>query len=513
MNHKMIAAKKTRMAALLLACMCAAGTVSACADAGTKTSETQTTAAAASRTTESVEEEPTGNGRSEIRDALPDTLDFGGATVRVLTRGGDDDVKIEFYSEGINGEVVNDAVFMRNEAVEERLNLKMEVLLINETRHTHLAETIRKSVQADSKDFDMTANAMYNMNTLALEGLFFDLQTLDYLDFSQPWWNQAYLNLTSYEGRNYSAFGELSQTMISGAFCMFFNKAMFREFYPDDPSLYETVNAGEWTLDKMIAYCTPLYADLNGNGKADEGDRFGHYFTDTKTLGCDSFTGGCNVNLLVKNKDGSYAFNGVSDRTVKFYEKMGELLFENNNTCRLPYNNEDIMKTMKNDQTMFTTWMLTGINYLRDMKEDFGIIPMPKLDETQENYNAFCHDGSSGFGIPVTAENPDTVAAFLEAMSAETYRIVTPAYFETALKGKYSRDDETSKMLDLIVSGIYLDIAYIYGGSLGAPIDIMRGIFANSTACEKAVSTMTKKEKSILAMMDKILQQYAEIES
>ena len=186
-------------------------------------------------------------------------------------------------------------------------------------------------------------------------------------------------------------------------------------------------------------------------------------------------------------------------------------LFENNNTCRLPYNNEDIMKTMVNDQTMFTTWMLTGINYLRDMKDDFGIIPMPKLDETQKEYNAFCHDGSSSFSIPITENSPNMVAAFLEAMCAETYRTVTPAYFETALKGKYSRDSETSQMLDLIVSGIYLDIAYIYGDNLQSPIGDLRTILGSPTAHSKAVSTMTSKEKQMLKRMDTIIKEYESI--
>ena len=198
---------------------------------------------------------------------------------------------------------------------------------------------------------------------------------------------------------------------------------------------------------------------------------------------------------------------------MTFFEKMETLLFENNNTCRLPYNDETIMKTMINEQTMFTTWMLTGVNYLRDMEKDYGIIPMPKLDEQQDQYTAFCHDGSSAFCIPVTQNTPDTVAAFLEAMCAETYRVVTPAYFETALKGKYSRDNETSQMLDLIVSGIYLDIAYIYGQNLNTPIDAIRGILGSSSACSKALSTMASKEKSILKNMETIIKKYEQIES
>ncbi|MCQ2431924.1 MAG: hypothetical protein MJ175_04895 [Clostridia bacterium] len=456
-------------------------------------------------------EEP-GNGRSDVKDSLPADLDFGGAEVRLLTRGGDADTEIEFYSEKENGEVVNDAVFIRNSRVEDRLHIKLKLELDrNATRHASISDSISKFVRAGSDEYEVVGSSTYGIMPQTMEGMFLDLNTLDFLDFSQPWWNQAFLEMTDFDGHNYAVIGELSQTMISGTFCMFFNKDMFREFYPDDPSLYETVESGTWTLEKMISYCTPLYQDINGDGKANEGDRFGHYFTNTQTLEADAFVGGCGVGLLNKNEAGEAVYSGISERTVKFTELMNELLFQNNNTCRLPNNNETIMDTMVNEQTLFTSWMLTGVNYLRDMKADYGIIPMPKLDESQPSYMAYVHDGSTAFGVPTTAQKTDLAACFLEAMSAETYRVVTPAYFETALKGKYSRDEETSRMLDLIVSGVYLDPSYVYGQSLGAPISKMRDILASAKACEKAVSTLTKYEKSILKSWDKIISAYETI--
>ncbi len=501
--------QKLHHISILLVCLTAAGTLLACGNEPTEqVGSVQDTAAEA--VTEDAE---SGNGRSDAADTLPDNLDYAGTVIRVKSRGGDIDVKAEFYSEGVDGEVINDAVYARNKAVEERLNVILEIILTDGTRHSEFGNDIRNSVMADSDDFDLAANAMYNQIPLSLDGMFLDLNALDYLDFSQPWWNQAFSEMTSYEGRNYLCMGELSQTMISGAFCMFFNKTIFNEFYPDDPSLYETVNAGTWTLDKLISYCTPLYADLNGNGQADEYDRYGNYYRNEKSLGADSFAGGCNLNILMKNNDGTYTYNGTGERTASFVEKMEELLFENNNTFRWTYNDDTVMTAMLDEQVLFLTWMLTGINDLRDMEDDYGIIPMPKLDEAQENYNAFCHDGSSAFALPVTVNEPNMIAAFLEAMAAETYRVVTPAYFETALKGKYSRDDETSQMLDLIVDGIYLDIAYIYGQNLGTPIDMIRGILANSAACGKAISTLAAKEKSILKQMDQILEKYSDIES
>lgn len=508
--------KNTRTLAWLLACFMAAGLVS-CSSGGTneETSAADTAGQVSSDTaaeTEEIVEEPQGNGRSEVKDSLPETLDFEGAEVRVFSRGGDKDTLMEFSAEEMTGDVVNDAVYSRNLAVQERLNVTMNLILDTTlTRHNGAGNAIRASVTAGSDDYDLISNAMYNTMPLVIDNMFLPLNTLPYLDFSAPWYNQAFLETTNLNGNNYVIMGELSQTMISGTFSMFFNKTLFDEYYNGSENLYDIVNEGEWTLDKMASLCEPLYTDTNGDGIANEGDTFGHFFTDTKTLGADSFFGAAKIDYLAKAEDGSFVFNGTSERMIEFTEKMHKLLFENNNTLRTPNNNDQIMDIMKNHETVFTTWMLSGIDYLRDMEDDFGIIPMPKLNETQETYTSYIHDGSSAFTIPVTTQNTDVTAAFLEAMSAESYRVVTPAYFETAIKSKYSRDSETSQMLDLIVSGVYLDYSYIYGQSLGAPIDVIRGILADATSCENAQSKLKGLEKATLKMFDKVVEKYQDL--
>ena len=106
-----------------------------CADAsdpqtGAATEGGETTAAETSSVTEDAS-----YGRSGTRDNLPDTLDFGGETVRVLSRSADYDTRIEFLAQDSSGDVVEDAVYRRNLQVMERLNLTMEVIEVNETRH------------------------------------------------------------------------------------------------------------------------------------------------------------------------------------------------------------------------------------------------------------------------------------------------------------------------------------------------------------------------------------------
>lgn len=508
--------KSTRILAWLLACFMAAGLIS-CSSGGTneETSSADTAEPTVSDTVgvpEEIPEEPQGNGRSEVEDSLPDMMDFEGLEIRVFSRGGDKDTLMEFSAEEMTGDVVNDAVFSRNLAVQERLNVKMNLILdTGLSRHSGAGDTIRASVTAGSDDYDLIGNAMYNTMPLVVDNMFLPLNNLPYLDFTAPWYNQAFLETTNLNGNNYVLMGELSQTMISGTFSMFFNKTLFDEYYNGSENLYDIVSEGTWTLDKMASLCEPLYTDTNGDGIANEGDTFGHFFTNTQTLGADAFFGAAKVEYIAKTDEDTYVYNGNSERMVEFTEKMHKLLFEGNNTLRTPNNNEQIMDIMKSHQAVFTTWMLGGIDYLRDMEDDFGIIPMPKLNEAQTSYTSYIHDGSSAFTVPVTAQNTEATAAYLEAMSAESYRVVTPAYFETAIKSKYSRDSETSQMLDLIVSGVYLDYSYIYGQSLGAPISVIRDILANATNCENAQSKLKSLEKATLRSFDKILDKYQDL--
>jgi ABC-type glycerol-3-phosphate transport system substrate-binding protein len=506
---------KQKALSLFLALLMLAGTAS-CSGGGTnEETEPQSTAVGAAdpsvQDAAAAEDEPEGNGRSDVKDSLPDDLDFGGATLHFYTRGGDRDTLMEFQAEELNGEVVNDAVYARNLEGQERLNIAMDLILAPVNIHGGTNDQIRKSVSSGSNDYDLLGNGMYSMMSLTMENILLPMNELPYLDFSAPWYNHAFLETTNLNGHNYTVMGELGQTMISGSFVMFFNKTLFDTFYNGEINLYQIVNEGEWTIDKMTSLCEPVYQDANGNGEADEGDIFGHYFTNTDTLGADAFYGASRIEYLKKDESGTWFFNATCDRMVTFTEKMHKLLFEGTNTLRLPYNNDDIMNTMKADQTIFVTWMLSGIDLLRDMESDFGILPMPKLDTAQEKYAEYVHDASTSFSIPVTEQDPAMVAAFLEAMSAESFRTVTPAYFETALKAKYSRDSETSQMLDIIVDGIYLDLSYIFGGSVNAPIGKIRGILASDRNCENAVSSLAKQEKATMKSLEKLLQKYEDI--
>lgn len=69
--------------------------------------------------------------------------------------------------------------------------------------------------------------------------------------------------------------------------------------------------------------------------------------------------------------------------------------------------------------------------------------------------------------------------AVLEVMAAESYRRVTPEYYETALKTQYMDDPALWEMLDMITGNIKLDAGVLYTKVLDSVHQKLRTIINN----------------------------------
>ena len=80
---------------------------------------------------------------------------------------------------------------------------------------------------------------------------------------------------------------------------------------------------------------------------------------------------------------------------------------------------------------------------------------------------------------------------------------MVPAYYETALKTKYTRDDESIAMIDMIVDSRVFDLGYVYDAWNGASFIFQTLISANNPAFE---SYWASNEKKITAYYnDKVI--------
>jgi len=489
--------KNQRMLAGLLAALMLAG----CGNTSVEESKAQTDAAVV-ETKEQAE-----ITRENMPDTLPADLDFGGKTVTILHRGADRDVQVEINAED-TGDAVDSSIFNRNILVEDRLNVKFDYVTTNDEVHagTEVNALIQAAVVAGDPTYDFAGNHMSQTTPLILSNHFYNLNNLPYLDFDMPWWNQSFSRHISLHDKLYTAVGDLSQTMLRGSYVTFCNMKLLKDYY-GDYNIFDTVRAGEWTMDEFMRLAD-MYHDVNGDSKADYDDVYG-VVRDAVGLISDALLGSTQVNLIT-TKDSSVPELAFQDeRTYTYTEKTKKLLFENNYCWKEDYTT--LTGKLVNDTAMLCIYRLSLSESMRDMESDYAILPCPKLDETQSTYSGFTHNGFSVFVIPLSAGDPELSAAVLEALCAESYRSCTMSYYQTTVKEKLARDENVADMIDLIYNGIRFDFGYVYSASLNNLILVFRSDI-NQKSTSNAASTLAGITEVTQSKLDAILEAYEALE-
>ena len=409
-------------------------------------------------TNEQSNEEYTGL-RENTPDSLPE-LDYDGMTVRIAHRGDEITYRVETVGEE-TGDIVSDAVWARNRSVEERLNVKLEFIAGQSDYEAYMSD-IRKIIMAGEDLYDIIDAIQWRVVPQAIEGLYHNLIDAPYLDFSKPWWSNEYMNEISVTtNTRFLLSGDISIWQLRNMSCMYFNKGLYEENFGDPNSLYQTVLDGNWTYELLNQYVKDIYRDINSDGITDENDILG--IGSTPVAQTDHFAYTAGLSFTDRDADGYPMLLQDQSRNVEIVENLYRLYYENPGTIIYSSANamdNELIKLFTDGRMLFYPNRFYTAELLRDMTDPYGIIPFPKLDEEQQNYSALVHDGTTLFAIPVTKVDIEPSCAVLEAMCAENYRTVTPAYYEVALKIKYTQDDISAEIIDMIHENVRTDFIY-----------------------------------------------------
>lgn len=442
------------------------------------------------------------NDRSQMKDNLPDTLDFGGRTFSIYVHP--EAEKYSIGSEDHVGDIVNDAVVARNMAVEERLN----IVLNPELQTSVDGNVISTMITAGDASFDLFTGYQYELTKLVTGGGVCNLYDLEYLDFDQPWWWVNYMSeLELGDDSRFFAVGDYFLTALSYARTVFYNKDLYAQYYDNADGLYGMVLNGTWTLDTMSQIARDVYIDLNNDGKTDENDQLG-YVTYLTMSSVDPFVYGTDIEFSRRADDGNVELTMMHNEAISLAEKLVNFFWQAGSISQLASGAENVQIFSRGNTMFLGNAMLATAEDLRDMDKNFGMIPYPKYDEEQEAYRSLVHDGAPIGFINGSSENLDIAGAVLEALNAETYRAVTPVWYETALKIKYSRDDASSQMIDLIHDSITTNFIFAYNYALGDIGMIYRDLVTKNST--DYVSTLEKREARATKLLAKLYESFSE---
>ena len=406
-----------------------------------------TTDSEASSVTDEITEEET--------EALPD-VKYNGEEFRIIAQADGNRHYDVFAEEADNNDSVRDAVYQRNKTVEDRFEVK---IVVEYDVFSNVNAAIDRMVKSGTDDFDLCFVHMVTGAALALDHDFVPFEKLKYIDLSKPWWDQSLKQGFSIGNELFLANGDISPSSFSTTSCLYFNKKIMERNDLEYP--YELVKSGKWTLDRLIEYTKDFTRDVDGDGKIDP-----HGASDTFGLTSWAYDVpyslyyGAGGSLVSKDEKDMPFYDPQIERDERIYSKIYDVVINNNAYYEnADYNN--VGQLFINGQAMFYDASLLLADRLRGMNDDFGIIPLPKYDETQKEYRSFVNGASNMICVPASCQDLERASIITEALAEEAYKTVTPVLYETYLKRKVTRDADSDEMIDYIIRNRVFDMGYI----------------------------------------------------
>ena len=448
----------------------------------------------------------------ELKSPIPENVKFGGNEIRILNCTYFQEEIVFVNAEEEIGEIVNDAVFRRNLKVQNDLDVTFKFIDIAMQSGGNFSQMVRNSVNAGSDDYDILFGVQFDAVQLATVGVYKNLVDMPYINLDNPWWPAKHIQEEYSIGKEvlYFLAGDISLNFVRNMGCAYFNKQIYADNFGDPDDFFKLILDGKWTHDKLSEMARSAYKDLNGDGKFDDGDQYGGVVITSNLT--DHFTYAAGVRVTARDENGIPYLVMNNERTINYVNKLHSLYYGNDGIRIFPSteetNNVHVPAKFMRDELLFSFGWFYISEFLRDMTSDYGIIPFPKLDESQPTYLSLAHDIVPLYSAPVTCSKAEAVGAVLESMAFESYRTVLPAYYETALKIKYTRNanEDAIKIIDTIHANVTTDFGYIYNYTLNNIGLILRDLMGSKSA--DFASRYERGEDRVQASLEKIVAAY-----
>ena len=403
------------------------------------------------------------------------------------------------------GDTFYTQVAARNDMIEELYGVTLQVAKIDNPR-----QAIEEDAQTGGRIYDAAViHVVEDAAPLAQGDLLANLYGLSNFDSNAPWWDASANEAYSIGEKLYFTTGDITIMNKANTWCILFNKQMITDYNLENP--YELFKEGTWTFDKLAEMASSVHNVTDYVADMTNPDAV--YGMVTSYGDALEFYGGAGMTLCDKDAENnpSLAF-GSSEASVSLAETILTRLRDANwkvyaQTAGVGM--QPAFELFWSGRALFRPSGFTAVTKCRSLaKMAFGILPMPKMTETQEGYYTTSH-GTFAACIPKNCADPEFSAYMLDAYAAGAKNYITPAYVEVNLLGKSLRDDESEEILYYIYSHILYDVGRIY--NFGQVSAIMTNLAKSSSV--DVTSTLESVRDSIELEILDLIDDYKENET
>ncbi len=439
----------TLLLALLMLSAIVFGTI-ACAEQGEDESNSQSSTVADESTTET----------SSAYGTLEKTK--YNREFAILTR---EELIDDMYIEKVTGDTLDDLIFDRNVAVAEDFGVTFEYY--TEESYDKLNNVLMTQATSGIDDYDLYIGHKYSFATNAQQNHCYNLGKIQSLHIDEEWWDQACLENLTIDGKTFLMTGDINPSSMRISACMVVNKDLMADLQKDMSELNALAKNGGWTLDKLYEYTTGVTRDLSGEGTLDyKDDQFGLTAWAMDIPFSLYYGAGSNfVNIV----DGQPELaTDSTERVTNIYEKIYKIVVENqayyiSRSSVADYGTN--YEVFRDGRALFADITLAKItSFIAEigMEDEYGILPIPKYDETQKEYLSFVNGASAFVMVSSGEQDVEFVGTIMEAMATYNYDNVTPKMFQVVTKLQAAQDPESAAMVDHILRNRIYDLAYFF---------------------------------------------------
>ncbi|MCL2096356.1 MAG: hypothetical protein FWH10_05550 [Oscillospiraceae bacterium] len=401
-----------------------------------------------------------------IREYIfPEGMDGGGSSFTIAAPTTSWFFYTDIVRDEISGEGLDDAIYNRNSFVEEKFNIEIKEVNIDIESFNN---SVRRLTTAGDDAYDAAFCPMFrgtNLASMIGENIFYNLREIPTINLDEEWWNQQIIKEASL-GRGDKLFFAACDINIMTLQCLeavFFNQDMIENLGLTLP--YNLVREGKWTFDAFNKYQKDG-AQLNGadSFRWENGGNAAYGFISYDNS-VNALIDGSGERYVTVDSDGSLRLVVENERFVSVVQKIESMLVVSDGSYLFANTMPDFHyePIFVNGRSLMTMGELKAADVFREMNDTFGILPIPKYEESQENY--YCHYifATPMAVIPSTNARPEFTGAVLDAMAYLSARDVTPVFFDVTVSQKRLRNEDSIDMLHIIKDSSYIDMGLVYG--------------------------------------------------
>ena len=346
-----------------------------------------------------------------------------------------------------------DEILARNKAIEDKFNCKITYEYYDPTSFYEDNYTLIMSGEKVADIMDVT---LFTYGKLEVGDYLYDLNTLPNVDFTKEHWLTIYDDTAVHHtGERYGASAMFANPYTHG-FGVYFNKRLIEELNLENP--YDLVAENNWNWETFGQLLGKAMKDVETDGE------FGNNDIYSITGGLDGgFTAmylANNLNMFRIDGNGRVQYAMTDDKVIPALTTLKNM-FSTPGTYYYGGGDSELCTSMFiNGQVTFYFNLTTRGQALRNMNDDFGLVPIPMGPDANQYYSPIDHN-TPIVCVPRSIDNPEATGLILEALAATSYSEY--GTWQNEVVSLYYRDTESAQMLnDYILPNLITDPVFMY---------------------------------------------------